>query len=87
MSDRRAFEVMTVREVAEAAGVGERYIRQLCADGRLVASKIAGAWLILEHSAYAWLQSERKVGRPPKGQERPRGEQLNLGLVNGTGDG
>ena len=84
MSERRPLGVMTVRELAEAAGVTEGYVRRLCADGRLVASKIAGAWLILEHSAYAWLQSERKVGRPPKGQERPRGEQLGLGLNNGT---
>ena len=77
MSARRPLDFMTVQEVAEAAGISVRRVQKLCQSGRLVSMKVAGVWLILEHSAYDWIRS-RKVGRPRKGEERPRGEQLEL---------
>jgi len=73
-------EWFTVREVAELGGVSTRRVRELCRTGKLWAVKRAGVWLIPNVTAWAWVQRDRKPGRPRK-EDRPlSGEQLGLDL-------
>ena len=58
-------DYMTVKAVAEAGGVSMRRVQELCQNGRIDAFKFGGIWLILEQSAYYWVNSPRKTGRPP----------------------
>ena len=59
--------MMTVKQVAEAAGVTGGRIRQLILAGDLVCVKIAGAWFIDPESAAKWIASDRKPGPKAKG--------------------
>jgi len=71
-------EWMSTKEVADLAGVSQGRVRQLITEKRLLATKLAGTWFIWKPAAEMWAKSERKAGRPPKG-ETPAG-QLELDI-------
>jgi excisionase family DNA binding protein len=51
----------TTRELATAAGVTNRYIRQLVKEGKLAADKQGRDWFIPAAAAKAWL-AQRSAG-------------------------
>jgi excisionase family DNA binding protein len=51
--------VITTRELAKRAGVSQAYIRRLCAQGILKATKPGRDWLIPDEEVEGWLR-ERK---------------------------
>jgi excisionase family DNA binding protein len=55
----------TVDEAARLAGITDRQVRNAIRDGRIEATKVGHAWMVLRSSAAAF---ERKpgMGRPPK---------------------
>jgi excisionase family DNA binding protein len=52
-----AAEVMDIAEAAARLGRSERWVRQLCGSGRLLAAKVGGRWLI----ARAVFEAERSA--------------------------
>lgn len=47
---------ITTRELAEKAGVSQEYVRRLCAQGVLNATKPGRDWLIPDDEAERWLR-------------------------------
>ena len=82
MDIEREFGYLTVRQVAQRAGVSERRVRQVIEEGRLVSMKIGGTWFVLPGSAEAWLHSDRRPGRPLKGKGKVKGRQLVMDVDN-----
>lgn len=58
MSDERTTPY-TTKELAEAAGVSDRYVRQLVTDGKLAGQKVGRDWIIPAEEGRAWLQERR----------------------------
>lgn len=57
-SERNA---MTVKELAEAAGTSEQYIRQILAEGKIPgAYKFGYTWVIPRLAAERWLESREQ---------------------------
>lgn len=50
----------TTLDLAQAAGVTDRYIRQLVTSGKLTGTKYGNTWVIPAEVGAAWLQ-ERKA--------------------------
>lgn len=59
MSDERTTPY-TTKELAEAAGVYQSYIRQLLLAGKLTGEKLGRDWLIPADVGRAWLQERRR---------------------------
>ena len=73
----RLFSMVT-SEIAESAGISERRVRQLIAEGRLNAVKLGGVWIIDRESFWRWLRTRRGPGRPSKDERPETGKQLRL---------
>ena len=53
-------EYLTVKQVAQLAGVDESRVRVLCGQGRFEgAVKRGGAWFIPKDAAYRWMMDDR----------------------------
>jgi len=70
MTDPQLVEFMTAKQVAERAGVTVARVHQLCREDKLKSLKAAGVWLIFRDSALEWIYSDRKRGRPRKGEAK-----------------
>lgn len=59
MSDERTTPY-TTKELSEAAGVNQSYIRQLLIAGKLTGEKLGRDWLIPADVAQRWLEDRRE---------------------------
>lgn len=57
-TERRAF--FTVAALADYLQVSERYVRQLCLDGKLPSYKLGTARRIAAEDVDSWLESQRE---------------------------
>jgi len=58
MAERPDF--WTAQQLAKAAGVDDSYVRRLCIDGKLDASKLGNRWVISDKVARDWLALRAK---------------------------
>ena len=59
MSDERT-QPYTTSELAQAANVTDRYIRQIVNEGKLSGQKYGNTWLIPAEVGQAWLRERRR---------------------------
>ncbi len=53
----------STKQLAEAAGVDDSYIRKLLIDGKIDGYKLGREWLIPDDVARAWLEERQKRWR------------------------
>ena len=61
--------MITTRELAEKAGVSQAYIRRLCVEGVLEATRPGRDWLIPEEEAERWLRHHKRELDEAMGEE------------------
>ena len=67
-------DLMTTKEVAEAAGVGDASVRRALLRGRLKGHKLGGRWVIERSEGLRWAALPHGPGRPPRQLRLPEGE-------------
>jgi len=66
--------LITTAEAAERLGLSQRWLRKMCADGRIEAQLVSHVYLINPASLDAFEKEERKRGRPAQPAEAGKGE-------------
>jgi len=64
-------EELTTPEACELTGYSQRYIWQLCQEGKVAARKVLRDWLIDRDSLLVW---KERTARHPRGGPRPKNE-------------
>lgn len=60
-------KLMSLAEAAKLSGLTHDHLRRIAREGKLEATKIGRDWLTTSEALKAYLATERKPGRKPKG--------------------
>lgn len=67
--------LLTADEAAQMMGTNDSRVRQLIAEGRLVAVKKGKEWIIAKPSVERYLTTKSRRGRPPSGIRQQTGHR------------